>query len=178
MHFQIFGSKKQWILQLLEQFNFRFYLFSVRNPKQVGEEFNSISKSDNIIITKYQIIALTDCTKKTIHSRNLNTGWKWREARLGRGWPFRVQVVVQISFVIFDECLLNLNLKLKLEVNIEPIHVQVISDFMQNVKRWTSEIFSREDLERVNEEFHENGTVSYETKKVSFLRRDDIPRWF
>ena len=79
---------------------------------------------------------------------------------------------------ICDECLSNLNLKLKLEVNIEPIHVQVISDFMQNVKRWTSEIFSREDLERVNEEFHENGTVSYETKKVSFLRRDDIPRWF
>ena len=60
----------------------------------------------------------------------------------------------------------------------EPFHIQVISDFMQNAKRWTSEIFSREDLERVNEEFHENGTVSYETKKVSFLRRDDIPRWF
>ena len=76
------------------------------------------------------------------------------------------------------ECLLNLNIKLRLEVNSEPIHVQVISDFRQNVKRWTSEIFSREDLERVNEEFHENGTVSYETKKVSFLRRDDIPRWF
>ena len=29
------------------------------------------------------------------------------------------------------------------------------------------EKYFREDLERVNEQFHDDGTVSYETKKVS-----------
>ena len=30
----------------------------------------------------------------------------------------------------------------------------------------------REELERVNEEFYDNGTVSYETKKVGFDKID------
>ena len=68
-------------------------------------------------------------------------------------------------------------IKLKLEV-LSPFTYRSFLTLGKMPKDELHEIFSREDLERVNEEFHENGTVSYETKKVSFLRRDDIPRWF
>ena len=48
----------------------------------------------------------------------------------------------------------------------------------QNKQKATYEKYFREDLERVNEEFHDDGTVSYETKKVSLIILTLFPSYF